>query len=99
MRSTPSAAHRLLMMAIVGMFTYEFSVVSCPSVRVHLRRGASGYAALTAAMGLGAVVGGLFTAGRRAASTRALVISSSLFGGSVLLVAVAPTLAWRSRQW
>jgi MFS family permease len=43
-------------------------------------------------MGAGAVVGGLYTASRRRSSIRLLAISSFLFGGSVLLVALAPSL-------
>jgi MFS family permease len=54
--------------------------------------GASGYAALTAAMGVGAVIGGLYTAGRKRGTMRKLAFSSSLFGGSVLLTAFSPTL-------
>jgi MFS family permease len=43
-------------------------------------------------MGAGAVVGGLYTAGRTTKSAAALSVSAALFGGSVLLTSLAPTL-------
>jgi len=54
--------------------------------------GASGYAALTAAMGVGAVIGGLYTASRKRSTPKMLVISAFLFGGSVVVSSLAPTL-------
>jgi MFS family permease len=47
---------------------------------------------MTAAMGLGAVVGGLYTASRPPGSPGRLTWSALVFGGAVLLTAVAPTL-------
>jgi MFS family permease len=92
-RSTPVLFNLLLMMGIVGMLTYEFSVTLPLLSEFTLDAGASGYAALTAAMGIGAVFGGLYTAGRRRTGPRLLALSSFLFGVSVLLVAIAPSLA------
>ena len=91
-RSSPVLSNLLLMMAIVGMLTYEFSVILPLLSEFTLGTGSGGYAALTAAMGAGSVVGGLYTAGRRNGTPRKLAISSVFFGLSVLLVAVAPTL-------
>lgn len=91
-RATPAVRNVLVMMAIVGMFTYEFSVVLPLFAEFTFNSNAGGYAALTAAMGAGAVVGGLYTASRRRSSLRMLVASSFLFGLSVLLVALAPSL-------
>jgi len=91
-RSSPVLSNLLLMMAIVCMFTYEFSVILPLLSEFTLKAGSGGYAALTAAMGAGSVVGGLYTATRRNGNPRKLAISSVFFGLSVLLVAVAPTL-------
>jgi MFS family permease len=91
-RSSPVLSNLLLMMAIVGMLTYEFSVILPLLSEFTLGTGSGGYAALTAAMGAGSVVGGLYTAGRRNGTPRKLAISSVFFGISVLLVALAPTL-------
>jgi MFS family permease len=92
--SNPVLRNTLLMMAIIGTFTYEFSVVLPLFSEFTFETGASGYAALTAAMGIGAVVGGLYTAGRRKSTPRMLVTAATLFGLSVLLTAVAPTMTW-----
>jgi MFS family permease len=93
-RSSAVLSTLLAMMAIVGMLTYEFSVILPLLSEFTFGRGDSGYAALTAAMGAGSVVGGLYTASRRYGSPRKLAIASVCFGCSVLLVAAAPTLVF-----
>jgi MFS family permease len=90
--SNPPVRTTLLMMAIIGTFTYEFSVVLPLFAEFTYDGGPGAYAAMTAAMGAGAVAGGLYTAGRATTSAAALSISAALFGGSVLLTAMAPTL-------
>jgi MFS family permease len=92
--STPILRNTLIMMAIIGTFTYEFSVLLPLLSEFTFETGASGYAALTAAMGVGAVVGGLYTASRKKSTPRMLVISASLFGLSVILSAAAPTITF-----
>jgi MFS family permease len=47
---------------------------------------------MTAAMGVGAVVGGLYTASRPVGSTLRLTLAALFFGFAVLLTAVTPTL-------
>lgn len=84
----------LAMMAIIGLFTYEFSVVLPLFAEFTFDAGATGYAALTAGMGAGAVVGGLVSANRRDNSARSLVTSAGLFGLAVLGTAAAPTLTF-----
>ena len=91
-RSTPVLFNTLIMMAIIGTFTYEFSVSLPLLSEFTFDKGASGYAALTAAMGVGAVVGGLYTAGRHRSTPKMLVVSATLFGVSVLMTAFSPTL-------
>jgi MFS family permease len=91
-RSSPILVTLLLMMAIVGMLTYEFSVILPMLSEFSLNGGASGFAALTAAMGAGAVVGGFYTATRRTGRPKQLAAVSVCFGVSLLAVAVAPTL-------
>jgi MFS family permease len=91
-RSTPVVRTTLLMMALIGTFTYEFTV-SLPLLAQDTFGGANAYAAMTAAMGLGAVAGGLYTASRPPGSPRRLTRAAIFFGIAVLLTAVAPTLA------
>lgn len=90
--SEPVLRTTLVMMALIGTFTYEFQVVLPLLSEFTFMTGASGYAALTAAMGVGAVVGGLYTAGRGSSTMRMLVISATLFGLSVILTSLAPSL-------
>ncbi len=87
-RSTPILRTILVMMTLIGTFTYEFTV----SLPLLARGSASAYAAMTAAMGLGAVAGGLYTASRPRGEPRELVRQAALFGVAVLLTAMAPTL-------
>jgi MFS family permease len=91
-RHTSSLLVPLGMMAVVGMLAYEFQVV-LPVVASHsYGGGAQAYGFLTAAMGLGAVAGGLGVAGRGFTGTRALIVSSAAFGVVILLAAAAPNL-------
>jgi MFS family permease len=91
-RASPILLAILLMMAVIGTFTYEFTVSLPLFAHETFGRGATAYAAMTAAMGLGAVVGGLYTASRPAGSSARLLWASSFFGIAVLLTAMTPTL-------
>ena len=82
----------LVMMAMVGTFTYEFQVTLPLIAKFTFHGDASTYAALQSATGVGAVVGGLFTAGRRSASVGGLTIAAFGFGATVLAVALSPTM-------
>jgi MFS family permease len=90
--STPILGAILLMMAIIGTFTYEFQV-SLPLIAETTFKGdATSYALLTAAMGLGAAIGGIFFASRSSGSSFKLVGASVLFGFAVLAAAFMPSL-------
>jgi MFS family permease len=91
-RSEPVIRNTLVMMAIIGTFTYEFSVVLPLLAEFTFKTGASGYAALTSAMGIGAVAGGLYTASRRRTGPAVLVVSAALFGAAVLLASASPSM-------
>src|SRR5439155_2611869 len=89
-RRTPHLFGPLLLMAIVGALAYEFRV-SLPLVaKFTFHGGASQYGAMTSAMGIGAVVGGLFTAGRSAPTSRSLVYTSLAFGACITAATLAP---------
>jgi MFS family permease len=90
--STPLIGSMLLMMALIGTFTYEFQV-SLPLVAQFTFHGdASSYALLTAGMGLGAATGGIFFASRKGLKFSKVVSASLLFGLAVLTAASMPTL-------
>lgn len=83
----------LLMMAMVGTLTYEFQV-SLPVLARHTFHGsAEAYGFMTAAMGVGAVLGGLVTAARGSTGIRPLAIAATGFGIVTTLAAFAPDLA------
>ncbi len=92
-RRTPELAIPLLMMALVGCLAYEFQVVLPVFAQAEFAGDASTYGFLTAAMGIGAVVGGLYVAARGRTGLGALVWASSLFGLAMLGTALAPNLA------
>jgi MFS family permease len=90
-RSEPGLLVPLLMMGLVGCLTYEFQVV-LPIVASETFAGDSRtYGFLTAAMGAGAVVGGLFVAARGRTGMRTLVMLSAAYGVTMALAAIAPT--------
>jgi MFS family permease len=92
-RATPALAIPLLMMAAVGCLTYEFQVSLPVMASRGLHVGATGYGFMTAAMGVGAVAGGLLVAANGTTGTWPLVRAASAFGVAVGLAALAPTLA------
>jgi MFS family permease len=57
-----------------------------------LHAGATGYGFMTAAMGLGAVAGGLFVAARGRTGLLPLTIAATAFGVVLLLTSAAPSL-------
>ncbi len=90
--STPVIGWSLLVMAIIGTFTFEFQV-SLPLIAQFTFKGdAASYAFLTGSMGFGAAAGGIFIAGRKSASHRQLATACLLFGLAVLTAAIMPTL-------
>jgi MFS family permease len=90
--STPTLGLPLLIMAIIGTFTYEFHV-SLPLLAQNTFKGDPGsYAFLTASMGLGATVGGLVFASRKGVRSSQLVSACFLFGLAVLGAAFMPSL-------
>ncbi|MFL5823443.1 MAG: MFS transporter [Solirubrobacteraceae bacterium] len=91
-RRTPSLALPLLMMGAVGCLTYEFQVTLPVMAKSGLHVGAAGFGFMTAAMGIGAVVGGLLVAARGTTGLRPLVGAAAVFGVAVALASLAPSL-------
>jgi MFS family permease len=89
---TPKLAIPLAMMALVGMLAYEFQV-TLPIVAGKVFHGSSAtYGLLLAAMGAGAVIGGLWTAARGKTGSRALSRAALVFGVCMTFAALAPFL-------
>jgi len=92
-RATPEIIVPLLMMALVGTLAYEFQVSLPVMARHALHAGAEGYGFMTAAMGVGAILGGLVVAARGHTGLRPVTLAVAAFAIALSLAALAPTLA------
>jgi MFS family permease len=93
-RSTPGLVIPLVMMGIAGCLTYEFQVSLPVMADQGLHVGATGFGFMTAAMGVGAVAGGLYVAARGQIGLRPLVFAASGFAVAMTLATVAPDLVF-----
>ncbi|HZU78141.1 MAG TPA: MFS transporter, partial [Dehalococcoidia bacterium] len=84
--TTPDIALVVLLMAALGTFGYNFTVILPLIARYVLRSGPVGFGALTSAMGVGSLVSALGIAYSGRATRRTLLVGASTF--SVLLLAV-----------
>jgi MFS family permease len=91
-RNTPELAVPLLMMAAVGCLTYEFQVSLPVMASRGLHVGSTGFGFMTAAMGLGAVLGGLLVAARGKIGVRPLVLAATGFGIAMTFATLSPSL-------
>jgi MFS family permease len=91
-RDTPILRTTIVMLAVVGTLTYEFSTTLPMLADFTFDAGAGGLATMTALMGLGAVVGGLVVAAASSPTPARLVVVSAAFGATVLLTAAMPSI-------
>jgi MFS family permease len=91
-RRTPGLAVPLVMMGIAGCLTYEFQVTLPVMASRGLHVGATGFGFMTAAMGVGAIVGGLIVATRGKTGLKPLVLAALGFGVTMSLATLAPDL-------
>jgi MFS family permease len=89
-RRTPDLLVPLLMMGLVGCLAYEFQVTLPVYASQTLHGDASTYGFLTAAMGVGAIFGGLWAAGRGKTGMRAMTITAAIFAVVLTLAVLAP---------
>lgn len=82
----------LLLVGVVALFGQNFRVVLPLLAQSTFDGGAEVYGYLTAALGLGAVVGALFSASRETATSWGLLVACLAFGAVNLAAAAAPTL-------
>jgi MFS family permease len=92
-KRTPELGVPLLMMALVGCLAYEFQVSLPVMARQGLHLGATGYGFMTAAMGVGAVIGGLLVAAKGKVGLRPLILAAAAFGIFLALATIAQSLA------
>ncbi len=92
-RRTPELFVPICMMLLVGTMTYE-TQVTIPLLAKHTFNGDAGtFSAMTVAMGLGAVVGGMLIAVHLSATRRNLLRVTAALGLVTVVSALAPTLA------
>jgi MFS family permease len=88
----PRLGMPLLMMALVGALAYEFQVTLPVFASRTFHGGPATYGFLTAAMGAGAVCGGLVTAARGKTGLAPLTVAAAVFGAAILLTSLSPVL-------
>jgi MFS family permease len=90
--ATPEIAVPLLMMGLIGALAYEFQVSLPVMARQAMHSGAEGYGLMTAAMGVGAIVGGLVVAARGRTGLRPVTTAALAFAVAFVLAALAPSM-------
>ncbi len=90
--SSPDLRAALLLVGVVALFGQNFRVVLPLLAQSTFSGGAEVYGYLTAALGLGAVLGSLYSASRETATSWGLLLSCLAFGAVNLVAAAAPTL-------
>jgi MFS family permease len=91
--STPTLRTTLVMLALVGTLTFEFTTTLPLLSELTFGAGAGGLATMTALMGLGAVGGGLLVAASGPPTPTRLVVVAGSFGALVLAVSAMPTIS------
>jgi MFS family permease len=92
-RRAPELRATLVLVGVVGLFGQNFRVVLPLLAQDTFHGGPEVYGYLTAALGLGAVLGALVSASRETATAWGLLLSCVAFGVVNLLAAAAPLLA------
>lgn len=78
----------VIMLAFIGTFGYNFTVLLALLARYAFNVGAEGLGALTASMGFGALTGALLMAGRRQPSRRLLFLGALSFSSMEVVLAL-----------
>jgi MFS family permease len=89
-RQSPSLAFPLSLLAVIGLFGYNFGVVLPLLARCTLDVGAVGFGALNAAMGIGSLVGALLLTPNLPPGTRTVALAALGFSLALLAVALVP---------
>lgn len=89
--ATPGLRDPLLALAVVGTFAFNFTTSLPLMARDTFNAGADAYGAMMAAMGIGAIGGGLYIAWRSRPSHRLIGVLGVAFSAAMLAVALAPS--------
>jgi MFS family permease len=91
-RRTPELLVPLLMIAVIGTLAWEFQISLPLLARNTFHGDAATYAAMSAAMGVGAIAGGLVSASRNRSELRGLSVAAVGWGIAISVAALAPRL-------
>jgi MFS family permease len=91
-RGEPVLFATLVMSAVFGLFAYEFEVVLPLLARFTFGGDADTFGSMFAAMGLGAVFGGLYVASRDTTPPRLVLVSCLGLAVAMTMTALAPSL-------
>jgi MFS family permease len=89
----------ILVMAVVGTFAYNFSVLIPAMVKFEYGAGAGALGLVQSLSGVGAVIGGLAIASLGRPTMRVLGVSAAAFGVLIGVSAVMPVLAAYAAVW
>lgn len=89
-RKTPDLVAPLALLAVTGMFVYEWTVTLPLFARGDLGGDAELIGLLFSVMGIGAVVGGLIVADNLRISTNGILLNGLVFGALVTIMAIVP---------
>ncbi len=89
---TPLIRDLMIMIALIGTFTFEFQISLALMAQDAFESDAAGYAALMSAFGLGAAIGGIIAASRKETGPTVFLGFGALSGFSILLASMAPSL-------
>jgi MFS family permease len=91
--TTPLLRNTVVSVALIGLFAFNFTVtLPLLSTKTFHDQSATGYGLLMGAMGIGAVLGGLFVAHRQRPTPKLLAILATSFGVLMSIVAASPWL-------
>ncbi len=89
---TPEIMFIVILMAAIGTFGYNFTVMLPLLAREVLHTGSSGFGAMTSCMGVGSLIAALTLATLGQASRRTLVLGAIAFGALLAALSVSPNL-------
>jgi MFS family permease len=91
-RSKPELFIPMMMMAVIGTFAFNFTVVMPLFVVRSLSGSDITYTVLFSVLSLGSLVGALAMARRRDTNVHHIVLAAAAFGGSMAVLAISPTV-------
>ena len=92
-RSVPELWLPFVMLGVVGILSYNFTVVFPLFVEHTLHGNDASYTLVYSVFSAGALVGALVVADRRKVSVDSIVLGAAAFGATMLLLAAAPSVA------